>query len=225
MDRDADTPRTGAGHVTVTPGQLAAARGVSERTVRRWITKGALPSGMTAEQTPDGWRIAVPDARVLDCLTLNDVTGQMPDSADTVSQALQARIAALESELAAARERETWLRGRVERPNVRQRIIRFCKTGESAKSYNAEADDPDDDLAAWARGAGGGRSGGTGGTGAVGIAGGAGGEGAAGLVATAVRWRCRPWAMTTDGPCRTPRTSWGSPAGRCSGWTRRPEHC
>jgi len=115
MDRDADTPRTGAGHVTVTPGQLAAARGVSERTVRRWITKGALPSGMTAEQTPDGWRIAVPDARVLDCLTLNDVTGQMPDSADTVSQALQARIAALESELAAARERETWLRGRVER--------------------------------------------------------------------------------------------------------------
>jgi len=24
-----------------------------------------------------------------------------------------------------------------------QRIIRFCKTGESAKSYNAEADDPD----------------------------------------------------------------------------------
>jgi len=30
-------------------------------------------------------------------------------------------------------------------PNVRQRIIRFCKTGESAKSYNAEADDPDDE--------------------------------------------------------------------------------
>ena len=32
-------------------------------------------------------------------------------------------------------------------PNVRQRIIRFCKTGESAKSYNAEADDPEGEKA------------------------------------------------------------------------------
>jgi len=114
MDSDADTPRTGAGPLTVTPGQLAAARGVSERTVRRWIAKGALPSGMVAEQTPDGWRITVPDARVIDCQTLNDVTGQVPDSADTLSQALQARIGALEAELAAARDREAWLRQRVE---------------------------------------------------------------------------------------------------------------
>jgi hypothetical protein len=112
MDSDADTPRTGGRQVTVTPGQLAAARGVSERTVRRWITKGALPSGMTAEQTPDGWRIAVPDARALDCQTLNDVTGQVPDA---VSQELRARIGALEADLAAAREREAWLRQRVEK--------------------------------------------------------------------------------------------------------------
>jgi len=101
--------------VTVTPGQLAAARGVSERTVRRWIAKGALPSGMTAEQTPDGWRIAVADARVIDCQTLNDVTGQGPD---TVTALLQARIGALETELAAARDRETWLRQRVEKAEV-----------------------------------------------------------------------------------------------------------
>ncbi len=139
-DTDADTPPAGDGHddghlsdsgghtggqVTVTPGQLAAARGVSERTVRRWIAKGALPSGMVAEQTPDGWRITVPDARVIDCQTLNDVAGQEPDSADT---ALWDRIKALEAELeriradlvraqqdlSQARDREAWLRQRVE---------------------------------------------------------------------------------------------------------------
>jgi len=41
MDTDADTPRTGGRPMTVTPGQLAAARGVSERTVRRLFGGGA----------------------------------------------------------------------------------------------------------------------------------------------------------------------------------------
>lgn len=127
MDTGADTPPTGGGHpdghLSVTPGQVAAARGVSERTVRRWIAKGALPSGMVAEQTPDGWRIMVSDARTLDCQTLNDVTGQVSDSADAVSQALLARIAALESELATTREREAWLMQRVEKADEERREL------------------------------------------------------------------------------------------------------
>jgi len=133
-DTPADTPPTGGGHhdghLSVTPGQVAAARGVSERTVRRWIAKGALPSGMVAEQTPDGWRIMVSDARTLDCQTLNDVTGQVSDSADAVSQALLARIAALEADLATARERVksleaevAWLRQRIETSEAERREL------------------------------------------------------------------------------------------------------
>lgn len=128
-DTGADTPPTGGGHVTVTLTQAAAARGVSERTVRRWIAKGKLPAGWAAVQTPDGLAIDMADTPPTgECPQLNAVA----DMADTVSPALWERIAALEAELertrgdletaqrdlSEARDREAWLRQRVEKAEV-----------------------------------------------------------------------------------------------------------
>jgi len=144
MDTPADTPPTGggqaAGHLSVTPTQAAAALGVSERTVRRRIAKGTLPSGWTVTDGPEGLRVVmpdimpdiVPDTMAADAGQVSALGGQTPTGADTESDILWERIAALESqlaqaaadlettvrELAAARERETWLRERVEKAEV-----------------------------------------------------------------------------------------------------------
>ena len=110
MDTSAGHPPPSGGPVTVTLSQAAAALGVSERTVRRRIAKGALPSGWTAVDGRGGLIVTVTDARTLEPARLNAVSVTAPD----IVAELRSQIETLHEELTAAREREAWLRQRVE---------------------------------------------------------------------------------------------------------------
>ncbi len=110
-----DTDDTRAVVISLT--QAAAVKGVTERTIRRWLAgegRTKLPHGWEATRTSSGLAVRVSDMRTLDTAPLKQASKVSADMPTPNATDRDGRIGELERALATMTEERDWLRGQCE---------------------------------------------------------------------------------------------------------------
>lgn len=125
--------------ITVNATEAARLLGVSERTVRAWLTAGKIRGASsgprhTPGKGPASWVIDTDALARLEGVTLdNDALRQLEAERAGVSAAILARLEALEAELATLREHSPWLFSRVARSEAHQTALDSLDVSEAIR--------------------------------------------------------------------------------------------